>query len=439
MFTKIGIENFEGISNRVELDFFTKSRNREENRYLYKTHDGKYINKMIGILAENASGKTTIIDGVGIIGSLMAEPVMTSDFDVEVAKIRNLIRHQPDVDSKVVNQMLDKLYNSVRIDFQNASNPEKDTELETEMYIESAEKKYEGYYTYKIKLNGKKRKIVDEQLSFRRNYDDLDEKIINVKDTSEGQVYYINKYYNNIMELDGTNKEDLKYIYDYVKNFYKHYNINSEIFGTNTSDFSSERDYIVFYKAHPEIMKNIIQIVDSKIKNARIKTDGEDEELVYELKAGGNITQTELSKGTKRFMNLVISAVNTIKNNGNMMIDEIEANMHKELIYLILRLFAEWKENCTQLIFTTNLPEVFECEDETGKKIFKQDSIYFLNNEDGNVKAIRMSDIKPDGKKRIKGDASVSSVYERSGLIMQPDKEKINDFILNIENDFHKA
>lgn len=70
MFTKLCIENFEGILNRIEFNFIAKSRNKDKQLSLYKTHDGKYINKLVGILAGNASGKTTIIDALGTIRKL---------------------------------------------------------------------------------------------------------------------------------------------------------------------------------------------------------------------------------------------------------------------------------------------------------------------------------------------------------------------------------
>ena len=128
MFTKVCIENFEGILNRIQLDFIAKSRKKDEQISLYRTHDGIYINKLVGILAGNASGKTTVIDALGTLGSLMLEPIMTLDYKEERKKIRNLLKNM-EYDKDQINQKIEKINNSVVIEVQNVSKPEEDTYL----------------------------------------------------------------------------------------------------------------------------------------------------------------------------------------------------------------------------------------------------------------------------------------------------------------------
>ena len=135
MFTKLVIENFEGILNKVEFDFIAKSRKKDEQKTLYKTHDGNYINKLVGILAGNASGKTTIIDALGTLGNLMLEPIMTLDYKEEKRKIRNFMKNS-EFDKNQLNQMIEKINNRVIIEVQHESKLEEDTYIEVEMYIE---------------------------------------------------------------------------------------------------------------------------------------------------------------------------------------------------------------------------------------------------------------------------------------------------------------
>lgn len=136
---------------------------------MHKTHDGIYINKLVGILAGNASGKTSIIDALGTLGNLMIEPIMILDYNEERKKIRNLIKNM-ESDKDKINQMIENIKNSVVIEFQNVSRPDDDTYLEVEMYIEDNE--LTGYYNYILRLNGKERKIVEEKFSYRQNYKD---------------------------------------------------------------------------------------------------------------------------------------------------------------------------------------------------------------------------------------------------------------------------
>lgn len=425
MFTKVCIENFEGILNRIEFDFIAQSRKKEKQISLHKTHDGNYINKLVGILAGNASGKTSIIDALGTLGSLMIEPIMTLDYNEERKKIRNLIKNM-ESDKDKINQMIENIKNSVVIEFQNVSRPDDDTYLEVEMYIEDNE--LTGYYNYILRLNGKERKIVEEKFSYRQNYKDEKIYILNLENTTECQLYYINRYHDNMLDLEMINKDALEYKYKYINVFFKHYIKNSDIIGIDIFDFIEDMSFVKFYKKNPKIMESIIKIIDPKVKSIRMKSDNDEEELIYEMKTGGSITRENLSAGTKRFLNLVLNALEVISKKGNLLIDEIELNMHKELIFLILRLFIQLDNNSTQIIFTTNLPEIFDCINEENQKIFKQDAIYLLNNINGNIEVKKMSKIKIDDK-RIKGDALVSTIYKKEKIIVQPNKNRIDNFL----------
>ena len=424
MFTKICIENFEGILNRVEFDFLAQSRKKDEQISLYKTHDGIYINKLVGILAGNASGKTTVIKALGTIGSLMIAPIMTFDYKEERKKIKNIIKNM-EADEDEIDQMFARISSSVNIEFQHVSRADDDTYFEVEMYIED---ELPGYYDYILQLNGKNKKIVKEEFSYRKNYKDAKNYILNLKSTTECQLYYINRYHDNMLDLEMMNKEALEYKYRYINVFFRHYIKDSDIIGIRTLDFMEDMSFIKFYKKNPKLMGDIMKIVDPKIKYIKMKPDNDDEELIYELNTGGSITRESLSTGTKRFLNLVLSAIDVINQKGVLLIDEIESNMHKELVFLILRLFVQLDKNSTQIIFTTHLPEIFNCLNAENQKLFKQDAIYLLNNLDGNVEAKKMSKITIDGK-RIKGDALVSTIYKKEKIIVQPNKVQIDEFL----------
>lgn len=425
MFTKICIENFEGFLNRVEFDFIAKSRNRKNQICLYKTHDGIYINKLIGILAGNASGKTTIIDALGKMGSLMLKPIMTLDFNKEKKNINKMLKNEK-IDEIEISQIIENLQNNVCLEVQHVSSKMLDTYIEVEMYIDDYE--LSGYYNYILQFNGMTKKITTEKFTYRKNYKNNPTEILNLQNISECQFYYINKYYDNIINLEMLNKEGLENRYKYINTFFRHYINDSEIVGTEIPYFMEEVSFLKFYKKNKQMMEQIIKIVDPKISKIKMKPDSDEEELIYELKTGGSITRDELSTGTKRFLSLIVNAMDVIRNKGVLLIDEIEENMHKELIFLILRIFVQLDNNSTQIIFTTNLPEIFDCLNEYEQKLFKQDSIFLLNNIDGNVQAYKMSQVKINGK-RIKGDALVSTVFKKGDISVQPNKDEINNFL----------
>lgn len=428
MFTKICIENFEGILNRAEFDFIAKSRNRENQICLYKTHDGIYINKLIGILAGNASGKTTIIDALGKMGSLMLKPIMTFDYNKERNNINKLIKNE-EADEIEINKLIENFHNNVCLEVQHVSSKNEDTYIEVEMYIDDYE--FSGYYNYILQFNGINKKITTEKFTYRKNYKNKEIEILNLSNISECQLYYINKYYDNIINLEMINKEKLEEKYRYINTFFKHYINDSKIIGTEIPYPIEEISFLRFFKKNKQMMEQIIKIVDPKILRIKMKTDSDEEELLYELKTGGNITRYELSTGTKRFLSLTVYAMDVIKNKGVLLIDEIEENMHKELIFLILRIFVQLDNNSTQIIFTTNLPEIFDCLNEYEQKLFKQDAIFLLNNIDGNVEAHKISDIKINGR-RIKGDALVSTIFKKGDISVQPNKDEIDNFLKTI-------
>lgn len=428
MFTKVCIENFEGILNRVEFDFVAQSRNRENQICLYKTHDGIYINKLIGILAGNASGKTTIINALGKMGSLMLKPIMTFDYNKEKNNINRILKNEK-VDEIEINKIIENFHNNVCLEVQHVSSKKTDTYIEVEMYIDDYE--LSGYYNYILQFNGMNKKITTEKFTYRKNYKGNQIEILNLHNISECQLYYINKYYDNIINLEMINKEGLENRYKYINTFFRHYIKDSEIVGTEIPYFMEEVSFLRFYKKNKQMMEQIIKIVDPKIEKIKMKTDSDEEELIYELKTGGSITRDELSTGTKRFLSLTVNAMDVIRNKGVLLIDEIEENMHKELIFLILRIFVQLDNNSTQIIFTTNLPEIFDCLNEYEQKLFKQDSIFLLNNIDGNVEAHKMSQVKINGR-RIKGDALVSTIFKKGDISVQPNKKEIDDFLKSI-------
>lgn len=429
MFTKICIENFEGILNRVELDFIAQSRNRENQICLYKTQDGIYINKLIGILAGNASGKTTIIDALGTMGSLMLKPIMTFDYNKEKDNINKLFKSEK-VDEIKISKMIENFNNNVCLEVQHVSAKNKDTYIEVEMYIDDSE--LSGYYNYILQFNGMSKKITTEKFTYRKNYKNNQNEILNLHNISECQLYYINKYYDNIINLEMIDKEGLENKYKYINTFFKHYIKDSKIAWTEIPYLREEVSFLKFYKKNRQLMEQIIKIVDPKIAKIKMKTDSDEEELIYELKTGGSITRDELSTGTKRFLSLIVKAFDVIKKKGILLIDEIEENMHKELIFLILRIFVQLDNNSTQIIFTTNLPEIFDCLNEYEQKLFKQDAIFLLNNIDGNVEAKKVSQVRVNGR-RIKGDALVSTIFKKGEISVQPNKEKIDELLKKIK------
>ena len=152
------------------------------------------------------------------------------------------------------------------------------------------------------------------------------------------------------------------------------------------------------------------------------------EDLVFELKDGSKITREMLSTGTKRFLHIIRYANDIIEKNEILIFDEIEQNLHKDLVALVIRLFGEMSNNYSQILFTTLSPEIFDILNNANKKVFKQDSIYVLNNFEDDIKVERLIDILIDGE-RVKGDASIANLYRNKKISVHPDSEQIELFL----------
>lgn len=434
MFTYIYLDNFLGISAPIELDFISKSRNKEENSSVAKIEEGIYINKLIGIIGGNASGKSSILHAINAIGNILTRPIRQFDAQDKFNDIQKLLDKDPSNENqKLFFDFLNDYNESTDISFQNLRRKNEDTNFKIEMYILSKDLELSGYYTYELILNGIKKKIKKEFLGFRKKYKDNVAPIIEIDDAKEGQVYYINRYYKNITNIDNNKKKNIEFKYKYIKTFIKHYIDNSAYISTDSECNLKELKYIDWYKKSPDTIRTLAKIVDPKIKDIMIDTDNKYEELLFVLKDGSKITRNMLSTGTEKFLNLIRYVNEIIDKNGILIVDEIEQNLHKDLVRLIIRLFGEMSKNNSQIIFTTLSPEIFDIINNKKKKIFKQDTVYILNTNDEDIKIDKLMDLKIDGE-RVKGDASVANLYKNKKISIHPDEDQIEMFLKNFEN-----
>ena len=434
MFTKIFIDNFLGISAPVTFDFISQSRNKDKLNSVIKIEDGIYVNKLVGIIGGNASGKTSILTAINMIGQILTSPILQFDLNDKMDSIRELLEKDNNIeDRKLLRDMIDSINSSTDIVVQNLRRKDEDTIIEVEMYITSDEEELTGYYTYKLKLNGKSKKIKNEFLGFRKKYKDKNEPIIRIEDAKEGQVYYINRFFRNITDIDKESKVELEKKYKYCKVFVEHYIKNSATLDTSEDCNYKDLKYIDWYKKAPESLRTLVRVVDPKIKDVKIDNDNKYEELVFVLKDGSNITRSMLSTGTERFLNLIRYVNEIIDKNGVLAIDEIEQNLHKDLVELIIKLFSEMTNKNAQIIFTTLSPEIFDIVDENNKKIFKQDTIFIINCDNDDIQVDKLIDLQIDGG-RVNGDASVANLYKRKKISCHPDKEQIELFLSNFKN-----
>lgn len=434
MFTKIFIDNFLGISSPIELNFIAKSRGKDNNNSVAKTVDGMYINKMVGIIGGNASGKTSILSALNTIGGLLVQPILQFNIEDKLKELEKLISDDTNPENrKIIHRVIEDYNSGIDIRFQNLKRKNDNSIFEIEMYIESQNDELTGYYTYIIVLSGLEKCIKNEILKYRKTYKQKNEDIVNIVNSKEGQVYYINRYFKNITDINNEKKEQLEKKYKYINCFITHYIKNSATISTDSENNYKELKFIDWYKKNPDLFTTLARIVDTKICDVIVEKDARNEELLFVLRDGSKITRSMLSTGTDRFLNLIRYVNDIIEKNGVLIVDEIELNLHKDLVGLIINMFSNNNNSNSQIIFTTLSPDIFDVLDENNKKVFKQDMIYILDSISNTIKIDKLMDLKIDGK-RVKGDASVSNLYRDKKIARHPDVEQINLFLNNFKN-----
>lgn len=433
MFTKIYIDNYMGISSPIELEFISKSRGRENNAFVYKTEDGIYINKMIGIIGGNASGKTSIVGALNSIGSLLIKPILQFNIEDKFEELQELLEQEENSENRrKFTSVMEDYTSSIDIRFQNLRRANEDTTLRVEMYITSENVDLTGYYTYEIVVNSAEKNVKKEIFTFRKKYKSKEEYLVDIENAKEGQVYYINRFssnLNNIVDISNDKKEKLERQKQYISCFVKHYIEHSEAITTSQAAIYKDVKYIDWYKKSEKEFTSLAKLVDPKISHMIIDTDRRREELHFVLKDGSEITRNLLSTGTDRFLMTVRLVNDVIEKKGVILIDEIEMNLHRDLAGTILRLFGCAQKNNSQIIFTTLSAEIFDMLDENHKKIFKQDMICVLDSVPNGVKVDKLIDLKVAGQ-RVKGDASATNLYKDKKIAIQPDMMEINDFLV---------
>lgn len=430
MFIKIKVDNVKGIDNEIELDFISASRKKEVNPSVTITDDNIYINKLMGIAGSNGTGKSTIFEVISSIGSFLEREITRRNLE------RMLTAEKKEELDKKINddivKYIKKMQNEVGLPEQNQARLEDKSTIFMQLYIKGNDEISTGYYSYELVYDKdvEDKGIVQEKLSFKKKYRSSKEKVLfDRSGIFVSQIGYDITYFNNLPDFE-KNKKSENYI-NYLKTFYNHYNKNSTGY-INFLEFDTD-EIEEWIKNEPELVKSIAKIVDSKIVDISIDESKEyEKKVLFTNDKGINLYYRMLSDGTQKMLQLCQKTSYIIKNNGTLIIDEIENGVHTELLNALLLMFLNKNNINSQLIFTTHYPEIFEMKKLDQTKIFKQDQVVFLGRKNGFMTADRLSEIKYDGKK-LRNDISIAKAYRDKIVSIHPDKKEIEKLLFYIE------
>ena len=412
MFNKIVIKNIFGINNEISIDFMATPKKKDKKDTVVEIEQNVSVDKVIGIIGPNASGKSSIINALLELRCFLAQYDL-----VERAKIRE--------DDGMIKFIANRL-NHIR----NLKNHGEDSEIELETYIPSGE--VPGYYNYYLKFNDER---LVEKLIYRKKYKSQKKIIIEdyTTDKRRSDIGYKCFYKDSILKdyedvgktLANKFRETLKY----YETFYNYY-VGNSIYqiGLNDIDYINFKDTIEYIKYNENIINQLLKIVDPKIKGICIEKDDTGEEVIrFKLSNNVKLDIWDISTGTKRILNIFILMMHTKENNGIMLCDEIETAFHKEIVQLIIQIYIKNNEY-SQLLFTTHNPEILD------NGMMRNEQKYFLSCKGEKVLLRKVSEINP------RADYNFSKNYYKDlEFLPQPTKEDIDKFCEFIAREFNKG
>lgn len=409
MFVNLKIKNIGGIKEMIDLNFISKSRNREESKTCVKTPDGIFINKQIVFIGSNASGKSSILRAIGEVGDFILATIYRK-------KILENIENNDDIIE------LKKFLTQISVIKQNVNNYDEPSFFQADMFINGEGETTTGYYKYELEFdkNMEKNGVIREILTYRPTYNSKKVTIITDKENiKESQVGYLNLYANNL----GVDLDKKKYIDTFVD----HYTKFSTFIQANSFQFEMDNDILEWIKSNPKEVLELVKIFDRNIIDVEIVKNKFDREVIYFITdMQQKLEYDDLSNGTRKMLVVIYEILKTIKSNGVCLIDEIEMGLYKELVSLILKTFY-LEDNFSQLIFTSNYPEIID-------EKFKFDQVFCLKKEYDTTVVTKLKDyILEDGSK-VRADMSLAKAYASGKITLHPSEKNIEKFLNSVKN-----
>lgn len=432
MFTNIQIENYEGINKKIDLDFISKGRNRN-NFNCYSNVDNRIsINRIIGILGSNSTGKTSIISAIGFIGSFLETPILLDSIIDSIRKVdenSNLSDNEKEDWKKKLNIIKD----GPSFQNQNIDSGNKDTFLSVEMYI-NTKNDFTGFYKYSLKYSGEYNMVLREELEYKKSFKSLYKNIVSSQQDTKSKVGDLYRNYKNLKDMNAnlSNIDEKSVLFKYIEVFIKHYLRDSKICSADSFENIDEDDFIKELDSDEKISfySNILNMIDTRLDKFKL-----DNNNIYIINNKGNKLKFRyLSDGTLRCLTILCYMIEIVKNGGILVIDELELNLSMDLIKLLINIFINSSSE-SQLIFTTNISQIFDVEDIEGKYIFKQDMVQLLytdDNENANIK--KLLDYRDENGARIKNLQAFCKKYSENKMKLGFSNYKIEKVLNSSKN-----
>lgn len=129
----------------------------------------------------------------------------------------------------------------------------------------------------------------------------------------------------------------------------------------------------------------LISFFDPSVEYLKLKSNEKDTDIYLKFKNKEEIVLKQLSElnrylssGTIKGINIFISAMNTFKTGGYLIVDELENHFNHEIVSTLIRFYMDPKVNYSgaTLVFSTHYPELLD-------EFERNDNIYIVRNRQG--------------------------------------------------------
>lgn len=426
MILRIKLSNIAGVKDEMDLNFIATKTDKKNINSVYITEDNIWINRLIGIIAGNAHGKSTILDAIASIGSFIELPLRKKNIpslnDIEMKE------YKEEYKEKVFKQMITD-YTNIDLPAGNKLNNNKNSLIEIEMYIKNDDNLTSGYYLYSLEYNKsyKTDGIKKEKLAYKNKYKKKYLNIFEITNSFESEIGYKIAYEKNyISELQANNIDvtEFEKKIKYYKAFVKHYNKDSSIIFADNYVFPEF--YIVDMIEKCNVLKELTQFVklaDDNIEEIFIDKNSDGKKKLMFKYNQFNLEYNEVSTATQKLVAMAYSILESNKNNSVFLIDEFDNSLNLEISKFLIDIFASKSKSMSQIIFTTNNPDILDN--------LRRDQIYLLLKRKYNINALNFYNFTdPITKKRVRKDFSFVKAYKKNVIENFPSSE-LKEIITN--------
>lgn len=382
MIINFSLQNFGSVKDKQTLTFEADKSEHLNDFYIIES-GGFRLLKLALIYGANASGKTTILNGLEFLRDLVLEPEEKKTDELDFKPFL-FDKETPNETSKL---SIDFIQNEVRYDYE--------VEFSKQAIVSE---KLDNY-------NPKKANIFKRKTDLKNQFTEIKFGSKIKKDKTFKKTLESNTLWNNTV-LGGFLKTNIDFIelnetIDWFKKYLKPLvYTRTELEGYVTSKIEKKeilkKDVInILKKADFHISDILIQEEDREISDGileffekQFKPSGD---AFKKIKEEGKVTQVNIdfehtvngnkysipidleSQGTRRYYGFAGLLALLIKHNYIIPIDELEASLHPDLYIQFILSFLVNTEN-SQLLATTHNREILD-----NKDIFRNDAIWFTN------------------------------------------------------------